>query len=237
MYKIVDNKLLIHCIRLKEKMLETITQGFADPNKLEPNPWNTNIVSPENELKIEASIKEFGLFKPIIVREIEEGRFEILGGEHRARVAIKMGLKEVPVTNLGPIDTDKAKKIGLVDNGRYGEDDTLQLADLLKELGDIEDLSSILPYSEDDITNVFTSGLALEDLELPDLDDYDGELPTTPVTPTTQILRFKVPIEDATKITTLIEKTMKQNGLTNGDSYENAGNALITILNDKAGTW
>lgn len=209
-----------------------------DPRSLKPNPWNTNVVSPENDLKIEASIKRFGLFKPIIVRELPSGDLEILGGEHRAKAAQRMGIKKVPIMNLGIISDDKAKEIGLVDNGRYGEDDTLQLSELLQSLGDSDDLLSFLPYTDEDMSSIFSSSsIALDELELPDDDSSIPELPTAPVTPTHQLMRFKVPIADAAKITVLIEKTMKEQGYTMEDSYANAGNALVHLLNKEVGSW
>jgi ParB-like chromosome segregation protein Spo0J len=209
-----------------------------DPKDLKPNPWNTNVVSAENELKIEASIKRLGIFKPILVRETLSGHLEILGGEHRAKVAHRLGIKKVPVINLGHISDTKAKEIGLVDNGRYGEDDTLQLSELLKSLGDAESLRDFLPYTDEDINSIFSSSsIALDELELPDDDDDIPELPMESVRPTHQLMRFKVPIGDAAKITELIERVMKTQGYTTEDSLSNAGNALVHVLDGVAGSW
>jgi ParB family chromosome partitioning protein len=204
----------------------------VSPRKLRPNPWNTNHVSPENELKIEASIKRFGVFKPIIVRELSDGTLEILGGKHRNDAAIRMGLSEVPVMSLGNIPDDKAKEIGLVDNGRYGEDDPLQLSELLKSLGsDSIELQSFLPLTDDDLHSIFaTSSIALDELDLSDEDETLPELPTAPVVQTHQLMRFKVPVEDAAKLTAVIERTMKEQGFTEEDSFTNAGNALVYLL-------
>lgn len=199
--------------------------------KLVPNPWNTNTVTPENELKIEASLKRFGMFRPIIARQLDDGSLQILGGQHRWEVASKrLGWKTVPVVNLGTVDTQKAKEIGLVDNGRYGDDDALALAELLKGLGDVDDLLSFLPYSGDDIETLFaSSSIALDDLDLPDDTGAPVELPTKP-TQTHQIMRFKVPMEDADFVQKLIESTMKSQGFTGDDSMTNAGHALIHLL-------
>jgi len=199
-------------------------------SKLQPNPWNTNVVTPENEEKIEASIKRFGMFRPIIVRTLESGDLEILGGEHRWVVAKKIGFETVPVVNLGAIDDRKAKEIGLVDNGRYGEDDTLQLAGLLKEIGDIDEILGFLPYSGDELENIFSAtSIALDDLDIPDDDDRLPEI-STAKTQTHQIMRFKVPVEDADFIQRSIESTMKTQGFMDDDSMTNAGNALVHLF-------
>lgn len=202
----------------------------VSPRHLKPNPWNTNVVSPDNELKIEQSISRFGVFKPIIARELPDGTLQILGGEHRAKAAVRMGIPTVPVMNLGIIDDQKAKEIGLVDNGRYGEDDALQLAELLKSLGDLDELGTFLPYATDELNSIFSSSsIALDDLELPS-DEKLPELPTEPVKQTHQLMRFKVPIDDAPIVQSVIEKIMKEQGFTAEDSYSNAGNALVWLI-------
>lgn len=199
---------------------------------LRPNTWNTNHVSPENETKIKASLERFGFVRPIIVRENPsiDGEYEILGGQHRWEVAIRMGYTQVPVINLGPIDDKTAKEIGLVDNGRYGEDDTLELADLLQSLGNADELLSFLPYSGDDLDSIFSaSDIDLSTLDMPAGNDAPPDLGLS-ATPTTQIMRFKVPLEDAGRIERMMEATMKAQGFTGEDSLSNAGNALVHLL-------
>ena len=203
-------------------------------DELRPNPWNTNHVSPENESKIEESLNRYGFIRPLIVRASEDG-FEILGGQHRWQVAARMGFETVPVIDLGNIDDKTAKEIGLVDNGRYGEDDTLALADLLKELGDVSELSSFLPYTGSDFEQIFAaSDIDLEELGLPETKSSDSleDIMNAPA-PTSQIMRFKVPLGDAPFIEKMIETAMKSQGFTGGDSLANAGDALVYLLRGK----
>lgn len=204
----------------------------ADPRKLRPNPWNTNVVDAANEAKLEESLRKFGMFKPVIVRELPTGELEILGGEHRAGAAVRLGIKDIPIMNLGPIPDAEAKKIGLVDNGRYGNDDSLQLAALLKELGDIDDLASFMPYSDQDFNNIMDAAeINLDDLEaLPALDTTAAPAPLLSAPPTHTIMRFKVPIEDAERIGELINHVIKIQGLSGSDSLTNAGDALVHLL-------
>ena len=205
---------------------------MADPRKLRPNPWNTNVVDAANEAKLEESLRKFGMFKPVIVRELPTGELEILGGEHRAGAAVRLGIKDIPIMNLGPIPDAEAKKIGLVDNGRYGNDDSLQLAALLKELGDIDDLASFMPYSDQDFNNIMDAAeINLDDLEaLPALDTTAAPAPLLSAPPTHTIMRFKVPIEDAERIGELINHVIKIQGLSGSDSLTNAGDALVHLL-------
>lgn len=199
--------------------------------RLKPNPWNTNVVPPENETKLETSIKELGFFRPIVVRTIEGGELEILGGQHRWQVAQRLGIKRVPIHNLGEIGDTVAKKISLADNARYGQDDTMSLSQLLKEIGTQDEIAAFLPYSQEDLTAIInTSSVALDDLDLANGETDTPELPQLP-TPTHQMMRFKVPVEDAAWAIALIEQTMKDQSFTTEDSQTNAGNALIYILN------
>lgn len=202
-----------------------------DVKRLRPNPWNTNVVSPDNEAKLDESLKRFGVFKPILVRQVGKD-LEILGGQHRWEAAKRLGLSTVPVVNLGAIDDATAKEVGLVDNGRYGVDDAEGLASLLKNLGKPSDLATFLPYSDKELEVIFkTDELDFDSLDI-DGDDDEIELKPTETSggPTHQIMRFKVPVEDAEWISSLISKVIKTQGLTDSDSLTNAGDALVHIL-------
>lgn len=206
-----------------------------DPERLTPNGWNTNIVSPDNEAKLEESIKRNGLFKPVVVREVN-GTLEIIGGEHRWSVAKKLGLPEIPVVNLGPIDDKRAKEISVLDNARYGADDTLSFAELLKGLGDVGELQSFLPFADEDLTTIFSStDIALDDLEIDGnfeaaAPDAVPEPPAAKAPKTHTQMRFKLPIRDAERLTALIARTMKAQGFTTEDELTNAGDALVHLL-------
>ena len=205
----------------------------ANPKELIKNPWNTNVVDPDNQKKLDKSVDRFGMYKPVVCRELEDGKLQILGGEHRIESAINLGITEVPIINLGKISDEKAKEISLIDNGRYGVDDSLQLASLLKELGEMEDITAFMPYSDDDLSSIFSSTtISLEDLELQNLD----ELPTIDMKPklqTHQLMRFKVPYGDAADVQVLIENIMKSQKYTDEDSLANAGNALVFLCGNQ----
>jgi len=210
------------------------TLQYANPRALQHNPWNTNVVSPDNEAKIDASVQRLGMFKPIIVRTLANGILQILGGAHRRDSAIRLNMDSVPVINVG---TDKkAKEIGLVDNGRYGNDDSLALAKLLDELGNPSELGEFLPYTDADLESIFaTSNIALDDLDSLDLDDTADApplAPTTRVAQTHAVVRFKVPVDDHDKVMAVINAVMKRQRFSDEDSLTNAGNALVHILKD-----
>jgi len=205
---------------------------YVEPSLLKPNPWNTNRVTPENQKKLEASIEKLGMFKPILVRTLGDGSMEILGGQHRVELALKRKMSEVPIINVGFIDDVKAKEIGLVDNGRYGADDTLALAELLESLGETD--LSFLPYSDAEMNSIFASiDIDLSELEIEDSEEEIPEKdPTERPLQTHQIIRFKVPVDDAHLITDAIENIINQQGFDSTDSLERAGDALVQMFKE-----
>lgn len=211
--------------------------------RLRPNPWNTNHVSPVNEAKLDEAIKRLGIFKPIIVREFAESEdLEILGGEHRWQGAQRLKLKELPVMNLGIIDDKKAKEISLADNARFGTDDTLALSELMKDIGGETEWQKFLPYTDDDLKAIFSSAdIALDELELDSSFDKNEEKdeapePAPPKAPKTHtIMRFKVSLADAERLTEMIAQTQRDHGLTAEDDATNAGDALVHLLLGSSG--
>jgi ParB-like chromosome segregation protein Spo0J len=215
-------------------------QFSAEIDDLWPNPWNSNHVSPDNEAKLRASLHQLGLFKPIIVRDLVDpdtgASYQILGGEHRWETAREEGLSEVPIFSVGVIDDVKAKLITLADNARYGQDDTIELAKLLEEIGNTDELQQILPYTESDLASIFSSvDIALDDLDLEE--SYESESGAQDPGPapekaakTHTIMRFKIAVADAEKVAELLGKVKKRQGFTGADDLTNAGDALVHQL-------
>lgn len=209
--------------------------SYVDPRVLNKNPWNVNTVSPENEKKIEESLSQLGAFKPIIVRTLKDGSLEILGGQHRSEAAIRMGQETVPVVNVGAIDDAQAKKISLADNGRYGTDDSIALAKLLDELGTPEEIERFLPYSGDQLEQIFASTtidiseLEFDEADIPARVSNDAELPTAKAQ-THQTMKFRVRVEDAHIVSKNIKRVMRAQGFTEDTEEVNAGDALVWLL-------
>ena len=210
----------------------------VSPDRLRPNTYNPNYVSPENETKLARSMEELGQFKPIIVRQLRDEAsdtdFEILGGEHRWQAATAAKMSEIDVYDLGVVDDSRAKKIALADNARYGADDTLALAKLLGEVGTPDEIQQFLPYTDADISTIFSSlDIALDELDLPDSieDRPEKAEPAADRVPKTHtIMRFKVPLTDAERITEVIARTQKRHDFNSSDELTNAGDALVHLI-------
>lgn len=208
-----------------------------DPRELVANSYNVNVMSPDNEQKLAESLKRYseqfqgGFFKPLLVRELDDGSKEVIGGEHRWQAAISLGEQSVPVINLGKLDDKTAKEISLVDNGRYGNDDALRLTDLLGELGDADELLSFMPYDSADMEKLFASvQIDLDDLEMGDDETKPPPTPPAKTRQEFQMMHFKVPIDDVAKVQDAINRVMKTQKLDKGDSLLNAGVALVHLV-------
>lgn len=206
-----------------------------DPTVVQPNPWNTNVVSHENEIKLRASIERNGMFKPVLVREMDDGSLQSLGGWHRVEQAIELGLTEVPAIILSNLSDDQAKEITLSDNARYGIDDTLKLSELLGQM-DTAAVEAILPWSTGDIA-ALTASLAVDvdDLDLdtpimPDKDDDQQDDPLPKAAKTHQMMRFRLGLADASRVAARLNAIMVQEGFNTSDDLTNAGDALAFLL-------
>ena len=110
------------------------------------------------------------------------------------------------VINLGALSDEDAKKISLIDNGRYGEDDAFRLSELLSSLGDIDDLSTYMPYTDKSLESLFAnSSIEIDDSEV-DEEELAEETPTEKPVRTHVEKRLKEPIEDSGKSQKIIER-------------------------------
>lgn len=219
---------------------------YLRPQDLKANPWNPNNVDPINQDKLEASIRKDGIKRPIVVRELADGSFQIIGGQHRTEAALKLKLDTVPVINRGPISDAAAKKETLLDNFRYGTDNVDRLADLFNDpdIGSAADLLAQMPIDEEELAGYFEHLTSADldadiDAELGDLppavdadEDDDGtvDLGLGKPTRTHQIIRFRVSVEDSARLAELIKQTKIDNHLIESDDLTNDGDALIHLL-------
>lgn len=208
-----------------------------DPRILKPNPWNPNVVDPANRAKIRRSIEQEGFFRPLLVRELEDGTYEIIGGEHRCEIVIELGMATIPVVNLGRIDDAKAKRLTLLDNARYGQDDADRMAQLFADdgMGSLQELLQVLPMEDAEISAYLNRNLDdFEDLdaeiaaELGD-DEIDLSAPDKP-SKTHQVLRFKVALADAELVLNRINEIRRVQGFSGSDDLTNCGDALVWLI-------
>ncbi|MCC5014543.1 MULTISPECIES: ParB/RepB/Spo0J family partition protein [unclassified Legionella] len=90
--------------------------------------------------ELAASIKQQGLLQPLVVREIANGRYEIIAGERRWRACQLIGFTEVPVV-LRQVDDETAMAIALVENLQREDLNAMDQARAMHRLTDEFDLT------------------------------------------------------------------------------------------------
>jgi ParB family transcriptional regulator, chromosome partitioning protein len=83
---------------------------------IRPNPLQPRSHFDEEAMSsLAASIREVGVLQPLLVRDLEEGEFELIAGERRWRAARRAGLQTVPVI-VQSISDSNSLEHALVEN-------------------------------------------------------------------------------------------------------------------------
>jgi ParB family transcriptional regulator, chromosome partitioning protein len=86
-----------------------IPLALIEPNAEQPRTQLGNIE------ELAASVREKGILEPILVRQIEPNRYQIISGERRYRAATLAGLDEIPAIELD-VDDREQLEIALIEN-------------------------------------------------------------------------------------------------------------------------
>ncbi len=127
-------------------------------NDLRSNPYQPRKTFDEESLQeLAASIKEHGVFQPIIVKKSIKG-YEIIAGERRVKASIMAGLEEIPAIIRDFNDT-QMMEIALLENLQREDLTAIEEATAYKKLQDTlvltqEELAKRLGKSRSHITNM-----------------------------------------------------------------------------------
>ncbi|CEG29485.1 nucleoid occlusion protein [Bacillus sp. B-jedd] len=81
------------------------------PNRFQPR----TVFDDEKIEELSRTIHMHGIIQPIVVRELEDGRYEIIAGERRWRAMKRLGWEEVPAIVKNMSDTETAS-VALIEN-------------------------------------------------------------------------------------------------------------------------
>lgn len=85
-------------------------------DKIVPNRFQPRTVFDENKIEeLARTIRTHGIIQPIVVREYEDDKFEIIAGERRWRAMKKLGWEEAPTIVKNLTDTETAS-VALIEN-------------------------------------------------------------------------------------------------------------------------
>jgi ParB family transcriptional regulator, chromosome partitioning protein len=99
-----------------------------DINSIEANPFQPRSHFDKQALEeLAASIKQLGIVQPLTVREIAEGRYQLIAGERRLRAARIAGLSHVPAF-VRTADDTAMLELALVENIQREDLDAVEVA-------------------------------------------------------------------------------------------------------------
>jgi hypothetical protein len=104
-------------------------------NQLVPNSWSAHAMSGNEYARLVRSVESIGFIEPFVVRPIGDGKFEIVDGMQRYRVAVDKDMETVPCL-IRHYDEDAAKLASLASNRLRGKFIPKRLAEILTDVRD-----------------------------------------------------------------------------------------------------
>jgi len=103
-------------------------------DRIEPNPAQPRmIIDPTALRELAASVREHGVLQPILVRPLEEGRYQLVAGERRWRAARLAQQATVPAM-IEEIDDDTALEIAIIENLQREDLSPLEEAEMYRRM-------------------------------------------------------------------------------------------------------
>jgi ParB/RepB/Spo0J family partition protein len=127
---------------LKDREIINIPISQVMPNKTNPNKMGKAVFD-----RLKLSIKEFGLFYPILVRKIGD-KYEIADGQWRWQACNELGWKEIPAMVMEEITEDDLPKIAFTTTIK-GKMDVSKASLLMRDLSDTEGSKNLRAYNLD----------------------------------------------------------------------------------------
>ncbi len=114
-----------------ETQKTSVRVGLIEPKSSQPR----KVFEAQPLEQLAASISTHGVLQPLLVRELPNGKYQIVAGERRWRAAKLAGLAEVPVIILDS-DDKEAAEIALVENVQREDLNPLEEAAAYRALSD-----------------------------------------------------------------------------------------------------
>lgn len=125
-------------------------------DKLVAAEWNYKKESESMTSKLVENMRRNGQVENVLVRELDNGTYEVVNGNHRVAAMRQIGASNVIAYNLGKISDEEAYRISIETNETSFDVNYVQLSKLIKSLGgtwDMEELLKTLPYDQSQIDN------------------------------------------------------------------------------------
>ena len=127
-----------------------------------PSPYQPRQIFSSDEIdELSQSIKKSGVLQPILVRKINNGKYELIAGERRWRASKKIGLNKIPAI-IKEMDDQEVIVVSLIENiqredlSAYEEAEALEK--LIQSTGETkEEISKVISKSRSYVSNSLRS--------------------------------------------------------------------------------
>jgi len=113
--------------------------------------WNYKDEDSRKSKKLKGNLQKNGQVENLIVRQLEDGLFEVVNGNHRYDDMMALGWESAVVYNAGKISDAAARRLAIETNETKFPTNNLILASLIEEIKlefNDDDLAATLPFSE-----------------------------------------------------------------------------------------
>ncbi|OKL37414.1 nucleoid occlusion protein [Domibacillus mangrovi] len=108
---------------------------------IEPNRFQPRVVFQEEKIhELASTIAVHGIIQPIVVRQLEEDRYEIIAGERRYRAAMSLGHSAVPVI-IRSFTDEQTASAALIENVQREDLSPIEEAIAYKKLLDLSEMT------------------------------------------------------------------------------------------------
>ena len=192
------------------------------PNRFQPR----SIFDDEKIDELAQTIETHGIIQPIVVREINNGQFEIIAGERRYRAISKLGWEKIPAIINNLSDTETAS-VALIENLQREELSPIEEAVAYSKLIELhqltqEGLANRLGIGQSTVAN------KIRLLKLP----HAVQDAVMQKTITERHARSLIPLKDPEKQTKLVEEIIEK-GLNVKQTEERVNKLLSTDVDTK----
>jgi hypothetical protein len=153
-----------------QKLVDFTKFKVLEVEKLCKAEWNYKHENDFLTEKLQANFERNGQMENILVRELEDGTYEVVNGNHRYDVLQKLGVSQVVAYDLGKISKEEAMRIAIETNETKFQVDQIKLGEVIAEVAKEftqDDLVTSLPFSPQEIENFVN-------IQEFDWDDYDS---------------------------------------------------------------
>jgi ParB/RepB/Spo0J family partition protein len=113
----------------------------------------------EQKAELKTSIEKHGFNIPILVRQVEDGRYELIDGEHRIEVMKELEKETIPAV-ITDDDEYKATMLNILSNTARGTQNPMDVAEALKRAYDagavVAELAAATGHAEDWVRTYLT---------------------------------------------------------------------------------